>query len=353
MTFAQPLFFAAFALLPLLLLFMWWTEQERKAALARLGHITLIKQLAATVNWNGRRWRHVLWLLAVILLIIALIRPQWGSEVQVVEQEGLQVMVALDVSHSMLAEDLKPNRLIRAKQEISDLMMRLNGDEIGLVLFSGASFIQFPLTSDYDTARSFLEHAEPGVISRPGTVIGEAIQTAMSGFDEKRKSQKVIVIMTDGEDHETNPLTVAEEVAKEGAIIYTIGFGSTQGAPIPEFVEGSLVGYKEDQQGNLILSKLDDTTLRQISQITDGRYFSAQADGSELDQLVSHLQRLQTERLESRFQTTKIERFQWFLALAILMLFLREVIAERVSTTPTAQQVPAEFTVTAGSANKN
>ena len=334
MTFAQPLFFAAFAFLPLILLFMWWTEHERKSALARLGNPALITQLAATVNWRGRRWRSGLWLLAIILLIIALVRPQWGSEVQVVEQEGLQVMVALDVSHSMLAEDLKPNRLIRAKQEISDLMTRLNGDEIGLVLFSGASFIQFPLTSDYDTARSFLDHAEPGVISRPGTVIGEAIETAMSGFDQKRKSQKVIVIMTDGEDHETNPLTVAQEAAKEGAIIYTIGFGSAQGAPIPEFVQGTLTGYKKDQQGELVLSKLDDTTLRQISQATDGRYFAAQADGSELDQLVDDLKRLQTERLESRFQTTKIERFQWFLCLAILILLSRELIAERVYRTP-------------------
>lgn len=331
MTFAQPLFLAAFALLPFILLLMWWTERERKAALARLGNPALIRRLAATVNSSGRRWRSGLWLLAIILLIIALVRPQWGSEVQVVEQEGLQVMVALDVSQSMLAEDLKPNRLIRAKQEISDLMTRLNGDEIGLVLFSGASFIQFPLTSDYDTARSFLDHAEPGVISRPGTVIGEAIQTAMSGFDAKRKSQKVIVIMTDGEDHETNPLGVAQEVAKEGAIIYTIGFGSAQGAPIPEFIEGNLAGYKEDQQGNVVLSKLDDTTLRQISQSTNGRYFTAQADGGELDELVRDLKRLQTERLESRFQTTKIERFQWFLFVAVLALLLRELIAERVS----------------------
>ena len=351
MTFAQPLFFVAFALLPLILLFMWWTEYERKTALARLGNPVLIRRLAATVNWRGRFWRRVLWLLAVILLIIALVRPQWGSEVQVVEQEGLQVMVALDVSHSMLAEDLKPNRLTRAKQEISDLMTRLNGDEIGLVLFSGASFIQFPLTSDYDTARSFLDHAEPGVISRPGTVIGEAIQTALRGFDAQRTSQKVIVIMTDGEDHETNPLGVAQEAAKEGAIIYTIGFGSAQGAPIPEFIEGNLTGYKKDQQGNVVLSQLDDSTLRQIAQVTKGLYFAAQADGSELDELVSNLRRLQTERLESRFQTTKIERFQWFLFVAVLALLLRELIAERVSGEVKGEVVRTEFAVTTGRDN--
>ena len=178
------------------------------------------------------------------------------------------------------------------------------------MLFSGASFIQFPLTSDYDTARSFLDHAEPGVISRPGTVIGEAIQTALSGFDAQRTSQKVIVIMTDGEDHETNPLAVAQEAAKEGAIIYTIGFGSPQGAPIPEFSDGNLTGYKEDQQGNVVLSKLDDTTLRQIAQATNGRYFAAQANGSELDELANNLKRLKPFdflRLEATFQTLRLQ----------------------------------------------
>ena len=347
MTFGQPLFLWAFFLLPLILIFMWWAEQQRKSALARLGNVALVTRLSATVNWRGRRWQSVFFFLAIMLLIIALARPQWGSQVQVVEQEGLQVMVALDVSQSMLAEDLKPNRLIRAKQEISDLMTRLKGDELGLVLFSGASFIQFPLTSDYDTARAFLDNAEPRVISRPGTVIGEAIRTAMSGFDPQRTSQKVIVIMTDGEDHETNPLAVAQEAAEEGAIIYTIGFGSAEGAPIPESrdAEGQLTGYKKDLQGNVVLSKLDDATLRQIAQATDGRYFNAKADGSELDELVSHLSVLQTERLERRVKTQKVERYQLFLLAAILALFARELIPERVTVKKPVQSTTELRTV--------
>lgn len=331
MTFGQPLFLWLLLLLPLILIFMLWAERRRKSALARLGDFALVRRLSESVNWAGRRWQSGLWLLAIALLIIALARPQWGSEVQVVEQEGLQVMVALDVSVSMLAEDLKPNRLIRAKQEISDLMTRLDGDELGLVLFSGASFIQFPLTSDYETARSFLDSAQPGVISRPGTVIGEAIQTAMGGFDGQRSSQKVIVIMTDGEDHQTDPLTAAEEAAGEGAIIYTIGFGSAQPEPIPEYNEqGELTGYKKDRQGNVVLSRLDEATLQQISQAANGRYFRAKADGGELDELVNDLSALQTARLESRFQTQKVERFQLFLLGAILALLASELIPERV-----------------------
>lgn len=331
MSIAQPQFLLAFILLPALLLFVIWATRRRQAALARLGDLPLIKRLSATVNWRGRRWQTRLWFLALMLLLIALARPQWGSEVQVVEQEGIQVMVALDVSQSMLAEDLKPNRLARAKQEIADLMARLDGDEVGLVLFSGASFIQFPLTSDYDTARAFLDNAQPGIISRPGTVIGEAIDTAMAGFDSLRNNQKVILIMTDGEDHQTEPITKAQKAADEGVIIYTIGFGSPQGEPIPEYNrQGEMRGYKKDQQGNIILSKLDEVTLQEIAQTTNGSYFRAQASGSELDALVSQLDTLQTGRLESRFQTQKIERFQLFLLPAIIALLISELIPERI-----------------------
>ena len=146
-------------------------------------------------------------------------------------------MVALDISRSMLAPDLKPTRLDRAKLEISDLVSRLDGDEVGIVLFSGASFIQFPLTSDYATARTYLNHASPNAITRQGTVIAEAIETAMAGFSTERERQKVIVIMTDGENHEGDPITAAREAAGQGAVIYTVGFGSPEGGPVPEYDE--------------------------------------------------------------------------------------------------------------------
>jgi Ca-activated chloride channel homolog len=176
MTFANPNFLIALLLVPLFAVFLMWANNRRKADLSRLGDRSLLDKLSAGINWQGRRWRSFLWLVALALTIVAVARPQWGTEVQTVEQEGLQVMVALDVSQSMLAQDSKPNRLARAKLEISDLMNRLNGDEIGLVVFSGASFIQFPLTSDYNTARMYLEGANPNMISRPGTAIGDAIQ---------------------------------------------------------------------------------------------------------------------------------------------------------------------------------
>jgi len=344
MTFANPTILWALLLVPLTLIFLGWAERSREAAIQKLGDPSLIQRLSLTVNWSGRKWQTRLWLLALVLTLLALARPQWGSEVQVVKQEGVQVMVALDVSKSMLAQDIKPDRLTRAKMEISDLMNKLDGDEIGLTLFSGASFIQFPLTNDYDTARSFLESASPNSISRPGTEMGAAIRTAMSGFDNNHNSQRVIVIITDGENHQPDAIAEAQAAAQEGVLIYTIGFGSTEGEPIPEYaVDGSIVSYKTDETGQTVLSRLDETTLQEIAQIGHGKYFRAAANGSELDDLVNELNNLQSAQLESRLETTKIERFQIFLAGAVLALIMAEVIPAQVKAKTTSQEKKKKF----------
>ena len=332
MTFAKPIFlYSLIVLLPGLLLFFVWTNRRREAALARLGNPALVQRLSATVNWPGRRWRNILWFVTLVMLLVALARPQWGVETHEVKQQGIEVMVALDVSKSMLAQDIKPDRLSRAKLEIADLMNRLGGDEIGLVLFSGASFVQFPLTSDYATARSFLDGARPEVISKPGTAIGEAIRTAMAGFDANRPSQKVIVLITDGEDHTADTLSVAQEAADQGILLYAIGFGSPQGEPIPEYnAQGEIAGFKRDQQGQVILSKLDEATLQQIAKIGHGQYFQAAADGSELATLVSELNTLQKSELATQQESWGIERFQNFLVVALLALVVSEFIPDRL-----------------------
>jgi Ca-activated chloride channel family protein len=332
MTFANPQFLIGLLTLPAGILFLIWAGSRQKQALARLGDRKLIERLSANINWRGRRWRAFLQLLALSLLVIALARPQWGSEVREIEQEGLQVMVALDVSQSMLAQDVKPSRLERAKLEIADLMERLDGDEVGLVLFSGASFVQVPLTTDYTTALNYLDSAEPSVISRPGTVIGDAIRTAVNGFDQDLASQKVLVVMTDGEDRETDPIAAAQEAAGEDILIYAIGFGTTEGEPIPEFnQQGEVIGYKRNQQGEVVLSSLDENTLQTIAQTGNGKYYRASADGRELDSLLGEIDSLQKARLESRFETRYIERFQIFLAFALAALVISELIPDRVS----------------------
>ncbi|MGD2078495.1 MAG: VWA domain-containing protein [Chloroflexota bacterium] len=330
MIFAYPFLLGLLLLIPASAMFLLWAARRQKSALARLGEPTLIQRLSDSINWRGRRWQTVLRLLALALIIIALARPQWGSEVREIQQEGLQVMVALDVSQSMLVEDIKPSRLDRAKLEIADLMQRLDGDEIGLVLFSGASFVQVPLTSDYQSALNYMDSAGPNSISRPGTVIGDAIRTAANAFDPELSSQKVLVVMTDGEDKETDPLAAAQEVADQGVLIYTIGFGTPEGEPIPEVNQfDQTLEYKTDAQGNVVLSKLDESTLQAVAQTGNGEYYRATAGGDELDSLLAEIDQLQQAQLQSRFETRYIERFQIFLALAVVALIVGELIPER------------------------
>ena len=270
--------------------------------------------------------RFSLWFVGVALIIVALSRPQWGSEIEIVEQRGVQLMVVLDVSRSMLSEDVKPTRLDRAKLEISDLISQLKGDTVGIVLFSGASFIQFPLTADYATARTYLSSAGPHAITRQGTAIGEAIATAMGGFNDLRVSQKVIIIMTDGENHEGDPFEAAGEAAAEGAVIYTVGFGSPEGVPVPAYDEqGNVIGYRQDAEGQPVLSRLDEGALQRIAEAGGGRYFRADTPGA-MGGLIGEVESLQDESLQSELNERKVERFQIFLLAGALSLLLAELL---------------------------
>jgi len=344
MQFGQPIFlYIGLILIPVVALFLLWARRKQRRAIHALGNDELIARLSADTNWRGRRWRTFLRMLALTLLVIALARPQWGSEVREIEQEGLQVMIALDVSQSMLAEDIKPTRLDRAKLEIADLTERLDGDEMGLTLFSGASFVQVPLTSDYLTALNYLDSAGPDVISRPGTVIGDAIRTATNAFDDALDNQKVLIVMTDGEDRETDPLAAAQEAADAGVLIYTIGFGTPEGEPVPVTNEyGEVIDYKRDENGDVVLSKLDEGTLQAIAQTGSGKYYRATADGRELDSLLGEIDNLQRAQLQSRFETTYIERFQIFLALALGALILAEFIPDRLAGSRQKARVTVE-----------
>jgi Ca-activated chloride channel family protein len=332
MTFASPTYLYGLLLVPAAIIFLLWAERQRRRAIARVGEPALIARLSDSVNTRGRRLKLIMWVGALTLLLIALARPQWGEVKQSVSQKGVQVMVALDVSKSMLAQDLKPDRLTRAKMEIDQLMNHLNGDEVGLTVFSGASFVLFPLTSDYNTARSFLDSASPAIISRPGTAIGEAIRTAMRGFDDGRNSQKVIVVMTDGEDNQADVKAATQDAAKAGVMIYTIGFGSSSGDVIPEYdAAGNQVGVKKDKAGETVVSTLNEQALRDISAATGAQYYPAAADGSELDALAAQLNGLQKGDIQHSEAVQRSEQFQWFLAPALALLIAGEFMSDRKS----------------------
>ena len=330
MSFGAPQFLYILAALPVLALFVCWGLTRRRALLQRIGDPALVDRLSPAADGRVRILRFALWFVAVTLLVVTLARPQWGSDIEIVEQGGAQVMVALDISRSMLVQDIKPSRLDRAKIEISSLMSGLEGDEVGIVLFSGASFVQFPLTSDYTTARTYLNHAGPNAISRQGTVIAEAIDTAMIAFSYERESQKVIVIMTDGENHEDDPVTAAKRAAAEGVVIYTVGFGSPDGGPIPEYDEGgNVTGLRRDEQGRTVVSRIDEVALQQIAESGGGRYFRAVESGA-IAELAEEIGSFQDEALQSEFSQRRVERFQLFLLAGALFLVIAEVMTDNL-----------------------
>ena len=257
----------------------------------------------------------------LVMIVLSMARPQWGQNVNVIEKRGVQLIILLDVSQSMLARDVKPDRLGRAKLEIFSIMDKLVGDEVGLVLYAGASFVQFPLTLDYSTARTFLSSANTNVISRQGTSTGRAMEMALSAFDVNRQGQKVILIVSDGENHEGDPLVVARKASRAGIVIYSIGLGTSSGDSLPIYDQnGDIQDFVRDANGDTVVSRLNETILKDISLITGGTYLNAR-NGMISDRFLGELAKLERVSVERDLETVKMERFQWFLMLAILIIF--------------------------------
>jgi Ca-activated chloride channel family protein len=317
--------------IPAVALFLVWNASQRRKILAGWGQLSLVAALSDSLSHRRRRWKTLLWFSALTALIVALARPRWGTQVTVKAQEGVEVMVALDVSSSMLAEDIKPNRLTRAKLAVEDLMDRLGGNELGLVIFSGAAFVQFPLTADFNTARAFLDSAGPWSISRAGTALAEAIRVALDGFPEERATSRVILLLTDGESHEGDPRAAARDALEQAVIVHAIGFGSPTGEPVPiRDGNGALMGYKKDAQGQTVLSRLDEVTLQQIALETGGLYFRASPGGDEIEAIVEAITQLETGEQEGQFETQGVERSEWFAGAALLALPADLVIDDRL-----------------------
>jgi len=247
-----------------------------------------------------------------------------------VKREGQDIMIALDLSLSMMAEDIKPNRLEKAKHEIGSLIEKLQGDRIGLIGFAGKAFIQCPLTLDYGAAKMFLDIMEPDLIPVPGTGLGEAIKKALESYVEKERKYKVLILITDGEDHLGEPLKVAKIAGQEGVVIYTVGVGSLQPEPIPMYDErGNDLGLKRDRNGEVVMTKLDELTLEKIALETGGKYYRATAGEVELDKIYDHISQMEKKSLASKQFTQFEERFQELLGLVLFLLILEVMIPER------------------------
>ncbi|MGB8656349.1 MAG: VWA domain-containing protein [Candidatus Zixiibacteriota bacterium] len=324
--------YALLIVLPLLVAFYLVVFRIKRRAMERFGNLSLMQKLTSSFSPKNRRWKVVLLLLAVFFLLFSLARPQLGTKLTLMKREGVDIVIALDCSVSMLAEDFKPNRLEKAKQEVNGLMARMQGDRVGLVAFAGAAFIQCPLTLDYSAAQMFLDIMDANLIPVPGTAIGDAIRTSVKAFNQKERKYKVLILLTDGEDHDSKPLEAAEEAAKEGIRIYTIGIGSAQGEPIPlRDNRGEVGGYKKDEEGTVVVSRLDETTLQKIALSTGGKYYHATSGEMELDKIYDDVSKMEKKELEGKLTVQYEDRYQYFLFFSILFLVVEFLLSDRRS----------------------
>jgi Ca-activated chloride channel family protein len=318
------------AIVPLLAVFLWVALRSRRRALERFADLDLVSRLTRTVNHRARAWKTVLIVLAVGASVIALARPQFGTRVETVRREGMDIVVALDLSQSMLAEDIAPNRLERSKLEIQRLMSRLSGDRIGLIAFAGQAFVQSPLTSDYGAARLFLNAMDTDLIPVQGTDLGAALDLALGSFRDESLEHRVVVLVTDGEDHEGQIDEMIARAVDAGVRVFTVGVGSTEGVPIPAFdARGVRQGFKRDDDGTVVTTRLEESTLRRIADATRGRLFRSTPEASELTALVDELEALGGREIDSREITQYEEQFQIFLGLAIALLLCEGLVSDR------------------------
>ena len=321
-------------LVPVLAAFFWVALRARRQALARFGDLELVRKLSLTVSGKGRVAKSVLLLVAVAFLVLSLARPQFGTRVETVRSQGQDVVVALDVSLSMLAEDVSPNRLERARLEIMRILQRLEGDRIGLVAFAGNAFVQAPLTVDYGAAAMFLNAMDTDLIPLQGTNLGEAMTVALDAFEEGTRDHRILLIVTDGEDHEGEIDAAVERAVQEGVQVHTVGIGSLEGVPIPEIDEaGVRNGFKRDAEGNVVTTRLDDATLQRISLATGGRYYPVAGPGTNLDAPGGEITGGDGRELEAREVTQFEDQFQIFLGMALLLLLAEGLVPDRRRST--------------------
>lgn len=328
--FAHQIFLQFFWLIPLLIVFYVMAFRWKKQALARFGNLELIKKLTQSISRHRQLGKVALIILSVVFMILAVARPQIGTKLEEVKREGVDILVAIDVSLSMKAEDIKPNRLEKAKHMVSNIIDLLQGDRIGLIAFAGDAFVQCPLTLDYGAAKMFLDIMDSDLLPTPGTAIGAAILKAVQTFDERERKHKVLILITDGEDHEGEPLKAAEIAEKEGVVIYTVGIGSVQGVPIPIYDQfGRNIGYKKDRDNQVVTSKLDEVTLEKIALQTGGKYYRASGGESELKKIYEEISKMEKKELASLKFSQYEDRFQYVLIFSIILLTAEVFISER------------------------
>jgi Ca-activated chloride channel family protein len=310
--------------------FFFWVNARRSKALEAFADKNLLATLLTSFDIRKHRLKQVLFIVALSLGVFALMRPQWGFKWQEIKRRGLDILVAVDVSKSMLAEDIKPNRLERTKLALADFIKHLKGDRIGLIAFSGSAFVQCPLTVDYSGFLLCAEALDINTIPKGGTSISSAIQQAIESYEGGLKKYKVLIIITDGEDHQGDPVKLAELAQKQGIKIFCIGIGTNEGELIPVTDEGGNKAFLKDRSGAVVKSRLDEITLQKISLTTGGSYVRASAKEFGLGLIYKEkLSEMEKRELETKMAKQYEERFQIPLAIAFLLLTVEFLLSDR------------------------
>lgn len=332
--FAYPALLAWLLAPAAIVLLSLWAAKRRKRSLAAWGDAAGVQRLLPPGLVRRRRWIAACRTAGLLLMAIALAGPLIGAKLVEFHQKGLDVFIALDTSLSMQAQDFPPNRMAHAKLLFGELIERLAGSRVGVVAFAGKASVMCPLTIDTNAARQILDTIDVGTVPLPGTAIGDAIRVAIRGLKAGESHHRVIVLLTDGEDHHSDPVGAAKDAAGLGVKIFAVGIGnSQQGEPIPLFDDqGHRTDYKRDKKGEVVLSRVDESTLEEIARVSGGQYFRASPSGAEIDDLTRALENVQQGNQKTRLFDRYENRYQWPLAIGWLLLFIGLLIPEAAWT---------------------
>ncbi len=323
----------ALLLIPIIVLVYWFYKTQYRKNLALFVNSHLLKSIMPEVSIHKKTLKFILFTTALLFLILGLANLQTGSKLKKAERDGADLILCLDVSNSMLARDLSPNRLERAKLAIETMVNKLKGDRIGIVVFAGEAYVQLPITVDYGAAKLFLNSIDPRMMPIQGTNIADAINKASECFSDKDNTKsKAIIIITDGENNEEaeeSAISAAKESVNKNIIIHTIGMGSEEGVPIPNYVNGSMNGFKKDRSGNTVVTKLDSKILKEIAFIGKGTYVKATNRDLGLESILKSLNQLEKKLIETKTFSEYENQYQWFLAVALLLLLIESLLTER------------------------
>lgn len=326
--FAHPEYLFLLFLIPVLIGIFIYTGIKKRRNIRKFGNPDLLKELMPNVSFIRPQVKFYLQLLAITFLIIVLAQPQFGTKVENVKRQGIEVMIAMDVSNSMMAQDIQPSRLDKAKQVFSKLVDGMSNDKVGLIVFAGDAYTQLPITVDYVSAKMFLSSISPQLVPRQGTAIGSAIDLAIKSFGQKGKAGRAIIVITDGENHEDDAVGAAKLAAENGIVVHVIGMGKPDGAPIP--VDGTMSFWK-DKDGNVVVSKLNEQMCKEIAAAGNGVYVRADNTNGAYQIINKELDSLSKSDIKTSVFSDYNEQFQSFALLALLILIIDFFVFDRIN----------------------